>query len=97
MIFLNSDYSISSINQGEKILAVNFVSMGNQDIGHYNLICKNVDLFVNLEARLYKDFPKFKDFNTFFTVNGRAIKRFKTVEENKIKNNDVISIFINEE
>ena len=92
-----SEYSITSINPGEKILAVNFVSMGNQVIGHYNLICKNVDLFVSLEERLYKDFPQFKNYNTFFEVNGKSIKRFKTMDENKIKNNDVISIFINED
>ena len=91
-----SEYSIESINPGEKILAVNFVSMGSQDIGHYNLICKNIDLFVNLEKRLYKDFPKFKDYNTYFEVNGHSIKRFKTMDENKIKNNDIINIFCNE-
>ena len=91
-----SEYSIRSVNPGEKILAVNFVSMGNQDIGHYNLICKNIDLFVSLEKRLYKDFPKFKDYNTYFEVNGHSIKRFKTMDENKIKNNDIINIFCNE-
>ena len=88
--------SIKSINTQEKILAVNFVSMGVSDIGHYNIICKNVDLFVKLEFQLYKDFPKFKDYDTFFMVNGKKIKRFKTMDENNIKNNDVISIFINE-
>ena len=93
-----SEYSITSINPGEKILAVNFVSINNQDINHYNLICKNVDLFVSLEERLYKDFPRFKEYdNIYFSVNTRRIKRFKTMDENKIKNNDIISIFINEE
>ena len=95
-INLGTYYSIKSINPGEKIIAVNFVSMGNQDINHYNLICKNVDLFVTLEARLYNDFPRYKEYNPYFTVNGRAIKRFKTMDENKIKNNDIISVFIHE-
>lgn len=35
-----SEYMITSINPGETILAVNFVSMGTQEIGHYNLIYK---------------------------------------------------------
>ena len=99
--FLNnnqqSEYAITSINPGETVLAVNFVSMGNQDIGHYNLICKNNDLFVTLEERLYKDFPQFKNYNTIFQVKGKTIKRFKTMDENRIKNNDVISIFITED
>ena len=92
-----SEYLITSLNPGDKLLAVNFVSMGNQDIGHYNLICKNTDLFIKLEERLYKDFPKFKDYNTFFSVNGKGVKRFKSIGDNNIKNNDVISIFINDD
>ena len=87
-------YIIKSILPGEKILAVNFVSIGNQDIGHYNLVCKNIDLFVRLEERLYEDFPKFKEYETYFEVNTKRVKRFKTLEENKIKTNDIINIFI---
>ena len=82
-----------SINPGDKILAINFVSMGSQDIGNFNLICKNTDLFVTLEARLYESYPKFKDFETYFEVRTKRIKRFKTIEENDIRNNDVISVF----
>ena len=88
---------ISSLKQGDKIIGVNFVSMGTNDIGHYNLVCKNGDLFVRLEERLYNDFPYFKNFETFFEVNGKRIKRFKTVEQNQIKANDIINIFIIEE
>ena len=86
-------YKITSINPGEEIIGLNFVSMGNQDIMNYNLVCKNVDLFVRLEERLYEDFPQFKEYETYFEVNGKRIKRFKTIEQNKIKTNDVINIF----
>ena len=92
-----SEYLVKSINQGDKILAVNFVSIGNKDIEHYNLICKNSDLFISLEERLYEDFPKFKEYNTLFKVNGKTMKRFKTIDENNIQNNDVISIYLNED
>jgi seryl-tRNA synthetase len=91
------NYKITSINPGEEILAINFVSNGVQDIGHYNLICKNTDLFVRLEERLYRDFPDFKNYETYFEVNTRRIKRFKTIEENNIKNNDIINVFRIEE
>ena len=91
------NYKITSINPGEEILAINFVSNGVQDIGHYNLICKNTDLFVRLEERLYQDFPDFKNYETYFEVNARRIKRFKTIEENNIKNNDIINVFRIEE
>ena len=91
--YIQTGDSMMSINPGDKILAINFVSMGSQDIGHFNLICKNTDLFVTLEARLYEVYPQFKDFDTYFAVNTKRIKRFKTVEENGIKSNDIISLF----
>ena len=93
---MDNEFLLSQMKPGEKILAVNFVSMGVNDIGHYNLICKNTDLFVRVEERLYNDFPQFKDYETFFNVKGKRIKRFKTIADNEIKNNDVINIFIND-
>ena len=86
---------LSSLKPGEKILAINFVSKGCQDINHYNQICKNTELFVRIEERLYKDFPQFKDYETVFEVNGKRIKRFKTLDENKIRTNDVIYVIRN--
>ena len=88
---------ITSIKPGEKIIAVNFMSMGNPDIYHYSLPCKNTDLFVRLEEKLYDDFPQYKNHEIYFEVKTRRIKRFKTIEENKIKNNDVINVFIADE
>ena len=88
---------ITSIKPGEEIISVNFVSMGNNDIGHYSLICKNTDLFVKLEERLYEDFPEFKNYETYFEVKTKRIKRFKTIDENKIKSNDIINVFRVEE
>ena len=87
------DEGITSVKPGEKIISINFVSMGNQDIGHYSLVCKNTELFVRLEERLYDDFPQFKNYETYFEKNTKRIKRFKTLDENEIKNKDVISLF----
>ena len=88
---------ITSINPGEKIVSVLFMTQGNQDILNYSMACKNTDLFVRLEERLYNDFPKYKNYNTFFKVDVNGILRFKTIEENGIKNNDIISVFFEEE
>ena len=89
-----NDNSVTSIKPGERIITVNFISMGTQDIMNYSLICKNTELFVRLEERLYEDFPQFKNYETFFEVNTRRIKRFKTLDENNIKSKDLINIFI---
>jgi len=84
---------VTSINPGEKIITVNFVSNGFQDIVNYSIPCKNTSLFIRLEEKLNNDFPQLKNHETFFVVNARRIKRFQTLEENQIKSNDVISIF----
>ena len=74
-------------------MTVNFVSMGIQDVLNYSLPCKNTDLFVRLEEKLNNDFPQLKDYQTVFEVNTRKIKRFKSLDENNIKSNDIINIF----
>ena len=78
-------------------MTINFVSMANNDIGHYSLFCKNTDLFIKEEERLYEDFPQFKKYETYFEVNGKRIKSFLTLKENKIKNKDIINMFIIED
>ena len=54
------------------------------------------ELFVKLEEKLYEEYKDYKDSNNYFTVNGRAIKRFRTIEENKINNYDKILLEIYE-
>ena len=68
--------------------------MGFQDIINYSLVCKNTDLFVKLEEKLNNDYTQLKDKETYIMVNGRRIKRFKTLDENQIKSNDVINLFL---
>ena len=81
-------------NDFNQIMTVNFVSLGSSDIGHYSLLCKKTDLFVRLEERLYKDFPKLKNNKIVFEVSAKRINRFKTLDDNNIKNNEIINIFI---
>ena len=73
-----------------KMMVVNFVS--SQDINNYSLICKSTDLFEKLEEKLFKDYPKYTKDKTFFLANGSRIETSKTLEENKIKNNNVINV-----
>ena len=59
---------------------------------HYAVICKNTDQFLKIEEKLYQSFPEYKDEGYYFTVNGSKINRDKTMDENNIKNSDIISI-----
>ena len=82
------------LKPGEIIMTINFSSIGNQAVCNYSMPCKKTDLFVRLEEKLYDDFPQFKKYETYFEVQSKRIKRFQTLEENNIKNNDVINMFI---
>ena len=83
--------NINFIRSGEKIITIKFYSK-KPEIFNYPLPCKNTDLFVHIEERLNKDFPQLGDKH-YYLVNGNIkIKRFKTIDENEIKNNDVITI-----
>ena len=81
-------------NPDDKIISVNFVSMGFQDIINYSIPCKITDTFTKLEEKLLQDFPKLKDYEIFFEINAQRILRHKTLKENNIKENSVISVFI---
>ena len=52
------------------------------------------ELFVRLEEQLYEEYPEYKEFDVYFTVKGDKIKRFKSKEENKLKNEDKILLNI---
>ena len=90
-------YTILPIKPGDIIMSINFVSIGVQDINNFSLVCKNTDLFITEEERLYENFPKYKKEHTYFEVNAKKIKRFQTLDVNGIKNNDVIYMFVIEQ
>ena len=46
--------------------------------------------FLQQQEKLYKFYEAFRDTNNKFTVNEIEIKRFKTIEENNIKDGDIV-------
>ena len=76
------------LSESEKLLSVIFVSV-DQKI-HYSTICKNTDKFSKIENLLYDAYHEYiKTENNFF-VNGNKVNKYKSLENNKIKNNDII-------
>jgi predicted RNase H-like nuclease (RuvC/YqgF family) len=53
-------------------------------------LCHISDTFATLEELLYKAYPDYRNCDTSFKVNGKKILRFKTIQENDIKNQDKI-------
>lgn len=78
------------INPSE-VICVNFFSF-DQRIMNYSIPCTGNTVFVKLEEKLYKDFPEFRERRNEFLCNGRTVSRFKTINENKIRNNDVVQL-----
>ena len=77
-----------------EIISIQFKSIDQKvDISY---ACKKDDVFVRIEEKLYNEYPDFKDLNTYFTVNGRVVKRFRSMIENDIRNNDKILLNIYE-
>ena len=89
----NNNKSEKNIQDGIAF-AVNFRSL-NQDIV-FPIPCRLDDTIVKLEEILYNEYPKYKDYETYLTANGKMIKRFKTIEENGIKKGNTILINIYE-
>ena len=89
-IKLFRDYYHFSSN--EKLISIKFISC-NQDID-FTLITKNTEAFTKIEQILYEKYPQYKDSENYFIVNGNKINKYRTLEENKIRNNDTLTLNI---
>ena len=78
------------IAEGEKIMTVNIISV-EHSITH-SIICKNTHKFNYLENRLYEKYPELLESENYFIFSGNKINKYKTLEENKIKDNDIITM-----
>ena len=76
------------LEKDEKILSIIFACSSF----HYSIICKNTDTIHKLETELYKKYPEFSETNNYFLCKGDVAKKFKTLEELKLKNGDIIII-----
>ena len=74
--------------KNEKIISVIFTS-DDQKI-HCSILCKNTEAFIRIEERLYKEYPGYSLGDNYFVANGKIVNKFQTLEENKIKNSDII-------
>ena len=76
------------LSKGEKLMAVIFSSLNENIL--YSIICKNTEKFSKLEQKLYNKYPEYSKSNNYFLVNGNRINKYKTLNENKIKNSEII-------
>ena len=79
----------------EKLITVKFISIDKKI--NFDTIVKNTDSFAKLEASLYEKYPKYKNTENYFLVNGKKLNRHRTLEENKIKDNDILTLGVFDE
>ena len=63
--YLSENSQAISFKPEDKVISVLFMTQGNQDIINYSMPCNTKDLFVRLEERIYQDFPKYRNVETF--------------------------------
>ena len=80
---------------GEKLITIKCISI-DQTI-NFNTFAKKTDNFAKLEASLYEYYPKYKETENYFLVNGKKLNRHKTLEENKINENDILTLGVFDE
>ena len=71
---------------------VNFIS-SDQNV-HYAIICEKTNTFAEIEEKLYKQYPQYRETNNTFIANGTQVLRFKTIEENKIGNGLPVTLIV---
>ena len=58
----------------------------------YTLECRDDDKFTDLEEKLFLKYPEYSDSDVSFSFEGKKIKERKSLKDNGIKNEGVITI-----
>ena len=77
-----------SKNIDENFIAIAFTTDEKNFI--FPISCQITEMFIDVEKKLYDEYPQYVDESNYFTVNGHKIKKFKTLSENGIKYSNVI-------
>ena len=80
----NAHNNIQNTINFSDVLCINFM-LSDQNVP-YAVTCLKTDIFAEIEEKLYKKYPEYRETNNNFIVNEREILRFKTIDENKIGN-----------
>ena len=79
------------ILENEKLISI-IITSNDQNI-HCSIICKNTDKFIKIENELYAKYPEYIESENYFLINGNKVNKYKSLDENKIKDSDIITLF----
>ena len=89
---LNNNINIQKNVNFDDIMCVNFIS-SDQNV-HYAASCLKTNTFAEIEEKLYKQYPQYRETNNSFIANGTQVLRFKTIAENKICNGLQVTLIV---
>ena len=89
---LNNNNIIKKNVDFDDIMCVNFIS-SDQNV-HYAASCLKTNTFAEIEEKLYKQYPQYRETNNSFIANGTQVLRFKTIAENKIGNGLPVTLIV---
>ena len=69
-IIKNNDKCVTFISDDQKIM--------------FGIPCSGDSIFAEIEEKLYREYPEYRETNNIFLANGKEILRFKTIDDNKI-------------
>ena len=79
----------------DNIIVVYFTST-DQIINKHGVKCLKTDTFAEVEEKLYREYPEFRETNNFFISNGFPILRFKKIIENNLRDGSSIQLIKDE-
>ena len=82
------------LKENEKLMTI-IINSSDQNIMNYPIICKDKLIFNAIENLLYEKFPQYKEGNNIFLVNGNMVNKSKSLEENNIRNRQIILMQVN--
>ena len=74
--------------ENEKLLSIIISTEDKNTL--YSIICKSTDKFIKIKEKFYENVPEFGKLENLFYLNENEINESKTLEENGIKNSDLI-------
>ena len=78
------------LNENEQLMSIIIKSDDNKI--NVPIICKNSFKFIKIEEKFYDMNSEFAEKEINFTLNGAKLNKNKTLEENGIKDKDIIIV-----
>ena len=77
----------------EKMMSIILVT--SDETIHYSIICKNAENYSDIEKLLCEKYPEYQDKIISFTLNKNEINTLYNLQDDNIKNCDIITLLLN--